>query len=312
MDPRKLLYLAYVIENGSFKKAARQLSISQPALSTSMDRLEQSVGGKLLDRGPAGVTPTALGDLVYSHARLIRDEIDLAAKRIRSEEPVELDPIAMGTLPSLASHVIPSALRKWRERHPSRLLRVLTINQLELTLHLIRGELDFIIGMTDFYGHLEGLRQRVLFRDRLCVIARPGHPAHRNAGLSWARLTDFPWILQMFGRHRSLLETMLKPEGADLPRQLTECGSVDFIKALVAESDSLAFLPGHAVAADVASGRLRPLDLGAPQLSRDIAVVFRERLPLQAASRELVGEVETAGLMLSQQDGSHDTEMRQR
>ena len=84
MDPRKLLYLASVIEHGSFKRAAKHLLISQPALSASMDRLEESVGGKLLERGPAGVTPTALGELVYSHARLIRDEIDLATRRVRS------------------------------------------------------------------------------------------------------------------------------------------------------------------------------------------------------------------------------------
>ena len=60
MDPRKLLYLASVIEHGSFKKAAKHLNISQPALSTSMDRLEESLGSKLLNRGPAGITPTLL------------------------------------------------------------------------------------------------------------------------------------------------------------------------------------------------------------------------------------------------------------
>src|SRR3954463_6122998 len=77
MDPRKLVYLASVIEHGSFKRAAKHLLISQPALSASMDRLEGSVGLKLLDRGPVGVTPTALGEVVYTHARLIRDEIEL-------------------------------------------------------------------------------------------------------------------------------------------------------------------------------------------------------------------------------------------
>lgn len=303
MDPRKLLYLASIIEHGSFKRAAKHLSLSQPALSTSMDRLEESIGDKLLNRGPSGITPTALGELVYSHARLIRDEIDLAAKRIRSGEPAKLDPISLGTLPSLASHVVPMALCKWRERHPTRVLRVLTINQLDLTLHLIRGELDFIIGMTDFYGHLEGLRQRVLFRDRLYVIARPGHPAFEMPELCWAKLTEFPWILQMFGRHRTLLETLLKAEDAVLPQQLTECGSVDFIKSLVAESDSLALLPGHAAATDIANGRLKRLNLGAAQLGRDIAVVFREWSPLQPAALELVSEVEAAGLLLSQRDG---------
>ena len=297
MDARKLIYLASVVEHGSFKRAARHLDMSQPALSTSVARLEDSVGGKLLDRGPAGVTPTALGQLVYAHACVIRDEIDLAAKRIRVSELAVSGPITLGALPSLAAHILPAAVCKWRERHRTSSLRLYIMNQLELTPSLIRGELDFIIGMTDFYGDVEGLRQRVLFRDRLSIIARPSHPAFHIPNVSWARLMQFPWIL--FGRHRSLLEVLLRPEGASLPQQLTECGSVDFIKSLVAESDSLAFLPHHAVAADVVAGRLRPLDFGATELGRDIAVVFREQSPLRTASRELIDEIEAAGLALS-------------
>ena len=80
--------------------------------------------------------------------------------------------------------------------------------------------------------------------------------------------------------------------GAGQPQQLIECESVEFIKAVVAGSDSLAFLPDHAVITDVVAGRLRPLDFGAAELGRDIAVVFRERSPLQAVSRELVDEIE--------------------
>ena len=68
MDPRKLVYLASVIEQGSLKKAAEQLQVSQPALSTSMHRLETSLGVKLLQRGPTGMVPTPSGELLY-HTR---------------------------------------------------------------------------------------------------------------------------------------------------------------------------------------------------------------------------------------------------
>ena len=50
MDPRKLLYLATIIEQGSLAKAAKQLAVSQPALSKSMDRLESEFGVRLLER----------------------------------------------------------------------------------------------------------------------------------------------------------------------------------------------------------------------------------------------------------------------
>jgi len=301
MDPRKLLYLVSIVEHGSFKKAAKQLRISQPALSTSMDRLELSLGGKLLERSPAGVTPTRLGELLYAHARLIRDELQLAERRINGAESRNDTTLAFGTLPSLAACVVPRAVCQWRTAHPTVMLRVIEKIQLELLLSLIRGELDFIIAQTECYGYLEGLRQRVLFRDRLYVIARPNHPASRLNNISWAELSQFPWIVQMVGRQRMLLEKLLASEGLALPRQLIECGSVDFIKSLVADSNSLALLPASAVSTEVRAGRIEPLEIMGPLLNRDIAVMFRESSPLTAASRELIAHIEAAGLDLGQE-----------
>ena len=298
MDPRKLLYLASVVEHGSFKKAAKQLNISQPALSTSMDRLEHSLGDRLLERSPAGVSPTPLGELVYAHARLIRDELELAERRMKGYEGLGGSTIAFGTLPSLASSVVPKAVCQWRGAHQTTTLRIVEKIQLELLLSLIRGELDFIIAQTECYGFMDGLKQRVLFRDRLYVIARPGHPALDLNDVSWADLVRFPWILQMVGRQRTLLEKLLEAEGVDLPLQLTEAGSVDCIKSLVAGSDSLAMLPASAISSDIRDGRIKPVNIMVPLLNRDIAVIFRERFPMSPAGRDLVAHIEAAGLIV--------------
>lgn len=296
MDPRKLLYLATVIEHGSFKKAAKQLLISQPALSTSMDRLEHSLGSPLLERGHSGVTPTPLGELLYSHARLIRDELELAEKHMRGGGGHDEGTITFGTLPSLATSIIPKAVCQWRDAHQTTTLHIAEKIHLELLLSLIRGELDFIIALTECYGHLEGLKQRVLFRDRLYVIGRSDHPAFRLKSVAWADLVQFPWILQMVGRQRTLLEQLLTSDGLELPLQLTECGSVDCIKGLVADSDSLAMLPASAIGAEVRAGKIRPFDITVPLLNRDIAVIFRERSPLLPTSRDLVAHIEAVGL----------------
>jgi DNA-binding transcriptional LysR family regulator len=114
--------------------------------------------------------------------------------------------------------------------------------------------------------------------------------------VSWQALAKYPWIIQMIGRQRTLLEKLLTSNNAGWPQQLTECGSVDFIKSLVASSDSLAMLPASAVSADVRDGRIRPIDIVEPLMHRDIAVIFRERSPLSAAARELVSSIAEAGM----------------
>jgi len=295
MDPRKLLYLASVVEHGSFKKAAKHLLISQPALSTSMDRLEKSLGGKLFERSPTGIIPTPLGDLLYTHARLIRDEIDLAEHRMLQLDGHREGLLTFGILPSLATSVAPQAVLRWRETYPKHRLRVVDKVHIELLTGLIRGNLDFIIGRTESYDFLDGLKQRVLFRDRLYVMARPNHPAFRLTPPSWIELARFPWVLPIVGNQRTVLEELLASEGVALPRQLTDCGSIDFIKSLVADSDHLALLPTHTVTDEVKEGKIQPLNLSLRQLNRDIAVMFRQRAPLDEASRSLVAHIEAVG-----------------
>ncbi len=278
MDPRKLIYLASIIEHGSFKKASTTLGISQPALSTSIDRLERSLGGRLLERSPMGVTPTPLGELIYAHARLIRDELQRARSRLNGQDHRNDGTIAMGTLPSLTPVIMPKAICQWRKDYPDPLLSITEKIQVDLLLGLIRGELDFIIAQTEWYGYIEGLKQRVLFRDRLHVIGRPGHPAFSQGKVSWSDLADYPWVIQMVGRHRTLLEKALSSEGAKMPGRLTECGSVSCLKAIVAGSDSLSMLPASAIGAEVSEGILRPLAMSDPLLNRDIAVIFRRSI----------------------------------
>ena len=302
MDSRKLLYLATVVEQGSLNKAAKRLGVSQPALSKAMDRLEEGLGVKLIDRGPNGITVTAFGELLCAHARLIKEELEFAETRIKNTGKLRARVMTVGTLPSLAASVVPLAVSCWRERHPRVLLRVVEKVQVELLFGLLRGDFDFVIAQTEFYDLLDGLKQRVIFRDRLRVFARPKHPLFRLDKPTWTDLAQFPWVLPMVGgRQRTVLEKLLASEGIDLPQQMIECGSMDFTKAIVAVSDHLAMLPEHAAMSDQTESALKPLPIMVPALSRDIAVIFCESSALDGSSRDLVKQIEAAGADLSRE-----------
>lgn len=300
LDPRKLLYFATIIDAGSLAKAAKQLSVSQPALSKSMTRLEDELGRTLLERGPSGVTATVFGELMYAHARLIRDEMGLARSQVGSEATVTSS-ITVGTLPSLSSSVVPLAVGRWRERHPDVLLRVVEKVQVDLLLGLLRGEFDFVLGQTEFYDDLfDGLKQRVLFRDRLCVFAREDHRLFAGGAPAWPDLVEFPWVCATVGWPQSnILEKILAAENLPAPRQLVECGSIDFTKSLVASSDHLALLPIHSVVSSGAGSGIRPLEITVPALKRDIAVIFRGRAALSELSQDFISIIESIGTELS-------------
>lgn len=301
LDPRKLIYFATVIEHGSLKKAAKSLFVSQPALSASMSRLEADLGQKLMERGPAGVVPTRFGDFIYAHARLIRDEVKLLERHLLDQRSDEDPAIRFGALPSLSVTIIPRALGRWRVRYPQESLQVIQKVQIELLHALLGRELDFMVGVTDSYDLLSGLKQRVLFRERLHVIARASHPLFMKPELAWADLVNFPWVSPPAGRYNTLLEDVLKKEGLSPPTSNTVSSSISMLKALVATSDSLALLPSHAAFAEIREGTLGCLSISSPQLKRSVALFMRDGYEMQAPHRDLLECVRSVGMEISRE-----------
>jgi len=303
IDPKKLIYFATIIENGSINKAAKILQISQPALSTSMDRLEAELGVQILDRGPRGITPTSCGDILYCHARIIREEMKLAKHNLLNILDGKVEPIRIGALPSLAGSIIPRALSRWQAVYPDEKLQMVENAQFDLLIGLLRRDFDFVIGFTEVFDILDGLRQRVLFRDILCVIVRPGHPLTQIESINWRYLIDYPWITPTSRRSHTVLDHIMKSLDVGPPKQITVCGSVSLLKSMVAETDHIALLPLHAVNRELKEGRLISLPFEDPVLNRNIAVFFREGYELDQPRRDIVASVKECGVeLISKQD----------
>lgn len=299
IDPKKLLYFACVIEHGSLNRAAKVLNISQPALTTSMNRLEAEVGMHLMTRGPSGVVPTPQGEVLYCHARLIREEVTLAKRDLLNAQDVTQDLIRIGSLPSLAGSIIPMAMGRWRTNHPTGALQVVENAQFDLLTGLLRRDFDFVVGFTEVFDILDGLRQQVLFRDVLRVIARPRHPLLHSAGLTWHDLVKYPWISPTSRRSHTVLDHVMSSLCVGPPPQITVCGSVSLMKSLVAESDHLALLPAHAVTSECAEGRLISLPFDDPVLHRAIAIFFRDGYQLDKPRKDLISSIKDCGQELS-------------
>lgn len=301
IDPKKLLYFAAVIEQGSFNKAARVLGISQPSLSTSMSRLEAELGLKLMERGSRGVRMTSYGEMLYSHSRMIWDELDLAERNLLKGLTRDRFPIRFGCLPSLASYLVPASIVRWREFYPDRELCVVDAVQFDLLDELLRRKLDLFVGFTEQHRVLEGLQQRVLFHDRLCVVARPQHPLFSVPQVTLDTLVHFPWVFVPPGAYNMGFEDIL--EAAGIKGGNTVCESTALMKTLISLNNHLGLLPAHAITHELADGRLAILPFTIPAFSRSIAVFLREGYELDASSKSLIDTLQFVGTEWSRGSG---------
>src|SRR5690349_7354045 len=99
-------------------QAADDCGISQPALSSQVVKLEETLGVQLVERTTRRVMLTSIGEEVLRHSREVLDEVDaLMESTRRSREPMT-GPLLLGVIPTIAPYLLPPVLMKVRSRHP--------------------------------------------------------------------------------------------------------------------------------------------------------------------------------------------------
>lgn len=119
MELRHFRYFVAVADSGSFVRAAEQLHISQPPLSMQIKDLESDLEVKLFERSSKGVTLTPAGHALYAEARAVLARVEHARITARRADRGELGSLSVGFVSTADYHVLPGALKHFRERYPT-------------------------------------------------------------------------------------------------------------------------------------------------------------------------------------------------
>src|ERR1700727_3825677 len=141
MRIEQIEYAAAVARFGSFRRAAEELHISQPALSETVRKLEAELGVSILDRQRTGATVSAEGRELLPH---MLDVIE-AARRLRAaadEQHESSRAIKLGTVSAATSPLLTATIRAFRDTHPTTQVDVVLVQQQLLHRALLEGGLD--------------------------------------------------------------------------------------------------------------------------------------------------------------------------
>ena len=294
MEYKHIVHLATAARCGSLTAAARDLGLSQPALSKSIRSFERSLGVRLLERGRFGVRATAYGDAVIARGSVIEAEIRGVSEEIAALRRAGNVRVSMGCGPSEATRLLPEALARLRRHHPE--LRVTVLYGLNETLMPMvkKGEIEFALSSVPRTASDPDLKHRILHSDSAAVIARPDHPLAKQARVTPADLLGQHWIL---ARRRELerkalddlfLEAGFKPVEAEI-----ETTSAVLLKTVVMQGDYLSFLPRELIHWEERAGLLTVLPVNAPPWERLVGITSRRRGTLTSAARALVAALES-------------------
>src|SRR5438874_5963720 len=185
-----------VAKAGNLSAAARDLSVSQPALTKSVRKLEQQFGAVLFDRGARGMALTPSGAALLTHARLIEAQCRFADAEIDALAHGEAGTIRIGAGPYWGPTLVPLAVARLQARFPK--LRVdLEVGVNTITLpKLFAGDLDLVMSALPEASTLPaGIAMEDFGEFHLRVVAGDQHPLHRKRRVTAADLARYAWVL---------------------------------------------------------------------------------------------------------------------
>lgn len=282
------------LRTGSFSAAARELGVTQQAVSSRVRELERLLGLSLVQRSPSGVTATSAGSTLRELAEQVlasSARLDAAISELRHEASKRV--LRIGASQTVAAHMLPEwllELRLLREqaRQPLEEVELRTDNSERIIEFLRAGKID--LGFIETPERPRGLGHLVVSIDRMIVAVDPGHP--------WATLTSLPLETLAStrlvtreigsGTRESFERAIREALGTKPTHPLVALGTEAAVRSAVIRGVGPAVLSELTVRDDVRLERICSISI-APPITRPFSAVWRgTKRDLTGACRQLV------------------------
>jgi DNA-binding transcriptional LysR family regulator len=293
MNTKSLRIFIEVVRTGGFSAAARNLGLTQPAVSFQIRALEKEYGNTLIDRSTGHCRLTEAGRSFLSYARsIIETEEEL--QRDMGERRSEVSgPLAIAASNIPGEYIMPYILARFRERYPLTDPRLTITDSGKVPESVRAGEVD--LGCAGYREEDARLEYGLLCEDRLVFIAPPGHPLASRRVLDPRAMEGEPFIWREEGSGtRSHMVRILADLGLDKAVEGSmKLGSTMAVIQAVAAGAGISLISLWAAAAYIERGKIAALRFKGPALRRDFYYVLSRRRspsPPAAALLKLVKE----------------------
>ncbi|EBA5212576.1 LysR family transcriptional regulator [Salmonella enterica] len=288
---RHLHTFVAVAQQGTLGRAAETLNLSQPALSKTLNELEQLTGTRLFERGRLGAQLTVPGEQFLTHAVKVLDALNTAGQALNRKEDASADVVRVGALPTAALGILPAAIGRFHQQQKSTSLQVATMNNTMLLAGLKSGEIDLGIGRMSDPELMGGLNYELPFLESLKLVVRPGHPLLQET-ITLSRVMEWPVVVSPKGTvPRQNAEALLQSQGCKMPAGCIETLSASLSRQLTVDYDYVWFVPSGAVKEDLRQATLVSLPVPTQSAGEPIGILTRVDIPLSTGAQMLIAAI---------------------
>lgn len=275
LDPDLLTTLLAVARAGSISAAARDLRLSQPAVTARVRRLEEAVRSPLFVRSARGVDPTPAGRALVERGRQLERLLESALDDVAAHDTA-LGPLHLFASTTIAGYVLPTVLARYRAAHETSRIELEVGNTREVVEAVRDGRAP--LGLVEGTASAAGVRLEKWLDDELVPVTAPDAPFHVR---SLDDLVDVPILWREAGSGtRAVAARALRRAGVRSKPRASDVvlGTSTAVAGAAAAGVGLAFLSRWSLRPYLERGALRPV----PGLALDMRRTFQWALPAGA------------------------------
>lgn len=286
MDLRDLRYFEVIAELEHMGRASAKLHRTQPALTSSVRRLEEACGAPLFEKAGRGIRLTPAGTLMLKWARRTRFDVEDARREIGDIARGLSGNLRIGIVPTAAQFLLPLAVRDLLKQAPEVTLKVV-VGLIDVLKPLLRsGEVDMTIATEGIAS--AGYTSMLLAEDLIVVAASANHEIFKRVP-TMKDLTAYRWVLQPPGAPtRDWLDQTF--DRHDLPRPIVQVESTMLLMmpTLIAETGLLSFISRHHLQATGPGAALKEVKVKGTTMRRRLVITYRENSYLSPAAERFI------------------------
>ncbi len=291
IDSRQLLAFRSLVQTGSFTETARELSLTQSAISHSIKNLEEDLRCQLVTRTGRKIHITVDGEELYKEAQAILSQMDAVRIRIQDRANWGRGVLRVGASTTACQYVLPNVLREFNECFPDCILSITPADTPELLEKIRRHELDLAIIVDP--GAPKDIAVRPLFSDELVLITSPIHAFVQKSSLKVSDIAQERLVLYNKASHTfDLIESFFRQNKVAL-QNFIQLGSMEAIKELIKINYGVSYLASWIVEDEINKGSLTRVQTGRQNIKRNWGICYATEKKLAITEETFLGICES-------------------
>ncbi|MCS5502822.1 MULTISPECIES: LysR family transcriptional regulator [Lysinibacillus] len=280
-----------VAKNNSFSSAAKDLYMTQPAVSQAMMQLENELGTRLFNRTPKGVTLTTEGSLLFEYTNSALGLLDAGEEKLLEFKNLTTGQLKIGVGDTISRFFLMPYLEAFHTMYPNIKLQMLNGTTSEICNFIKSGEVD--IGFCNFPIEDSTLQLTVCTDIQDIFVCGEKYKTLSSKSLSYEDLLKFPLIfLEKKSNSRKYVEDYLFARGVHIEPEF-ELGSHDLVLEFARSNLGIACVTKEFSKDHLQRGLLYELTLRESIPTRSIGMCYLKSVPLSRAAMKFVEIIES-------------------